>query len=667
MIGLWLLVAVSGVAAQNNKAQKRPVTRIRTWQIDGLTTLADTVPIDTSYLNLPMRGVLNDFSISNVWNGNTVSPVQSRLWFANKNTVDDIFGRQYQPYTITPQDVRFFNTKTPYSKIGYDRGFVSGHEENEIHFLFTGNLNKQINLGGEINFEKSYGHFTYQEGKYVNGALWGSYDGDRYFVHAAFSFNTLSNFENGGIRDTLDLIGDLKSEDLPVRMQGMSGYKYLAGYLNHGYKLCLAQEYHDSVESVNGFGEKEMRDTVIYEYVPLMSFSHTFETNNSVHRYIEKQANQGFFLDIYHNPKQTHDSTNVLTIRNTLAVTFEEEFNKLLHFGAVVYARNESQRFLIPLPNRSDTTWAAYNNDIMAMLTRPERMYDDTLFQNQWMNNTFVGGSLYKKTGQFFFYDAGGEVCVLGYKIGQFHVAGRVNAIFPIGKDSMNIEAKVRFDNEAVNYYLQHYRSNHYHWDNDFTKPISLKVEGTVKYPTKWVKPAVNIGFENRTNPIYFEAKDGLPHQLNGNVQILAADVQCDLTTPWVNLENHVVYQLSSNKVVPLPAFTLYHNLYYHGTWFKALDTQFGVDMRFFTKYYSPVINPATGQFGIQDEVKVGNYPIMNVYANFYVRLLHLKFFAQYTHFNYWFTGKSAGYLSMPYYPMNRDVFRAGIVWHFYN
>lgn len=662
LIGIVALSVVSVFAAE-----KRPKTRIRSWQIDGLTTLADTVPVDTSYLNLPMRSVLNDFSISNVWNGNTVSPIQSRLWFKNLNTVDDPFGKQYQPYTITPQDVRFYNTTTPYSKIGYDRGFVSGQEEHEVKFLFTGNINKQINLGGEINFEKAYGHYANQEGKYVNGAIWGSYDGDHYFVHPAFSFNTLSNFENGGIKNTEDLTGDLKTIDLPVNMKGMSGYKYLAGFLNHGYKLCLTQEHHDSIEGVNGFGEKEMRDTVTYEYIPLMTFSHTFETTNSVHRYREQQANQGYYPNTYHNPYQTSDSSNVLTIRNTLAVTFEEAFNKVLKFGAEVYARNECQRFTIPNVSEGDVTWAAYNNDPAAMVRDGLRLYNDTLFQDQWTNNTFIGGTIYKKTGKYIFYNVGGEVCLLGYKLGQFHVGGQVDAVFPAGKDTMNIEAKVRFGNEAVSYYIQHYRSNHYCWDNDFTKPLSLMVQGTVKYPTQWVKPAVNIGFENRTNHIYFDAKDGLPHQLNGSVQIFSADVQCDLTTPWVNLENHVVYQVSSNEVVPLPAFTLYHNLYYHGTWFKALDTQWGVDLRYFTKYHSPVLNPATGQFCVQNEVEVGNYPVMNVYANFYVRLLHLKFFAQYTHFSYWFMRSSGGYLAMPNYPMNRDVFRAGLVWHFYN
>jgi hypothetical protein len=54
----------------------------------------------------------------------------------------------------------------------------------------------------------------------------------------------------------------------------------------------------------------------------------------------------------------------------------------------------------------------------------------------------------------------------------------------------------------------------------------------------------------------------------------------------------------------------------------------------------------------------------MNVYANFYVRSLRLKLFAQYQHFNASFMGKQ--YFEMPGYPMAPDMFRAGLAWHFY-
>ena len=97
------------------------------------------------------------------------------------------------------------------------------------------------------------------------------------------------------------------------------------------------------------------------------------------------------------------------------------------------------------------------------------------------------------------------------------------------------------------------------------------------------------------------------------------------------------------------------------------MDTQFGVDLKYFTKYNAPVLCPATGMFATQQEVKIGNYPWMSVYANFYVRSIRLRFFAQYQHINHLFMTKSTEYLAMPDYPTNRDVFRAGLAWHFYN
>ena len=151
---------------------------------------------------------------------------------------------------------------------------------------------------------------------------------------------------------------------------------------------------------------------------------------------------------------------------------------------------------------------------------------------------------------------------------------------------------------------------------------------------------------------------------MDGSIQVLAADLQLNITTPWVNLDNSVVYQHSSSAALPLPALTLYNNLYYHGTWVKALDVQMGVDMRFFTKYYAPILNPALGQFCVQNAEQVGNYPVMNVYANFYVKHIRLKLFAQYQHFNASFMNKQ--YFGMPNYPMAPDMFRAGLSWHFY-
>ena len=658
-----ILILCSTIAMQ--AAEKVVPTIIRAWQLDAWTGVADTLAsIDSSYIDYPMRDRLNDYSISNVTNSNLISPSQSRIYFARQKTTDFIFADAYTPYIITPQQVKYYHTTTPYSTIAYKKGFVTNLDQNDISFSFTGNVTRRTNLGMTIDYLNSYGRFANQEGKTVFGSVFGSYNGDHYSLQSSFTWNTLSNFENGGLMNPSDLQGVLKPEDMPVRMQGMSGLRYLSGYLNHYYSICVERERKVNYRERDEEGKWVKKDSIKIEYVPVTTFRHIFEVNDAVKRYKEKTATQSILPNLYRNPKATNDSAACLTIKNTLAVTFEEEFNTWLHFGAMVYAMNESQRHITAIGQTENIVHLEpWGNNYGDVLANTLHLMPDTLYKQRWTNNTYVGGALYKHRGQYIHYGFDGNVCLLGYKLGEFQINGHLDAGFRLGKDSMTVIAKAFFRSETPDYYLQHYRSNHYRWDNNFQNTLRLLVSGEVAYPTQWVKPKLNVSFENITKHIYFDT-DGTPKQMDGNIQVLAADLQLNITTPWVNLDNHVIYQHASSDKLPLPALTLYHNLYYHGCWVKALDVQIGVDLRFFTKYNAPLLNPALGQFCIQNIEQVGNYPVMNVYANFYVKSLRLKLFAQYQHFNASFMNKQ--YYEMPGYPMGPDMFRAGLAWHFY-
>lgn len=644
-------------------------TVIRSWQLPLPTQLADTTGIDTSMVNLPMHTPLDDYSISNVFNANFISPAQSRIYFDRQEMVEDLFGRQYEPYLKTGHNVQFYNTTVPYSKIAYKRGFTTYHEENEINFLFTANLTKRLNLGTEINYLSGAGHYQNQQGKLFNGSVWTSYHGDHYGLEAAVTWNSLKNFENGGLRDTADINSTLRPEDMPTRIHAMSGYKYTTALLHHYYHLCKTHETHDTIEVMNGLGEMERRDTMHLTYEPILTFAHTFDLNNSVRQYKEKSVPSDFYPETLRNLQATNDSSNVLTLRNTLTVTFEEAFNRLLRFGANVYAVNECQRYLRSdgidkkmvdrIQKGDETLW---NNQSPVTIQR----IPDNIFWYQWWNNTFVGGSLYKNQGNWIRYGVNGDVCLLGYKLGEFQVNGHVNLDFPIRTSKLYVNANAYVRSETPTYYQQNYISNHYIWHNHFRQMFRYYVGGEVGCPTKWINAAAKVSFENRQNYIY-SGYDGRLAQADRHIQILAAQARVDFTTPWVVLENTVVYQLSSSELLPLPAITLYHNLYYHGFWFKrAMEAQIGADFRYHTRYYAPLLNPATGQFQLQNEMQIGNYPILNVYANFYVKLLHLKFFAQYTHINHLFMQRNTHALVMAGYPYNPDIFRAGLSFHFF-
>ena len=641
VIVLVLLAATLGAAAK----QPRIATEVKTWQMPGLSAVADTIAFyDTLMLNYHDVDVQQAYSLSSATNGNVlVSPIESRIINDRLRTIDDPFAWSLTPYVVTPQQQRFFNTRTPFSTVAYKKGFVSGHEENDIDFLFTGNINRRLNLGLEMDYLNSVGHYANTAGKLFRGSIWGSYTGAHYSMHAAFGWSRLSSFDNGGIRNVDDLASSLRAEDLPVRLNAMTGYRYLSGYLHNQYAITTDREYHDSID-VREEGRWVKKDTVKVEYIPLMTFSHVFECNNSNRRYIEKTASQGFYDTTYYDNTKTNDTTDVLTIRNTVAVTFCEAYNTKLKFGATVYAMNECQRFM---------------NDSVPY---------DSIYDYRWTNNTFVGGAIHKHSGSHVLYTIEGNVCVVGYKIGEFDVNGRLETKFNAGKYPLIIGARAYAKSITPSPYLQHFRSNHLLWDNTFGFTYRFLGGLTVAYPTQWVKPRIDFSFENQTHPIYVSSADWKPRQYNGNVQIFSGDVGVDITTPWVNLENRAVIQYTTNdSVLPVPLVILQHRLYYHGTWFKALDAQIGVDLRYFTKYHALVLCPATGMFATQQTDLVGNYPWMNVYANFFVRSIHLRFFVQYQHLNHLFMKSNTDYLTMPSYPTNQDTFRAGLAWHFYN
>ena len=95
-------------------AEESVPTIMRAWTLDPWTGIADTLPtVDTSYLHLPMRDVLNNYSISNLTNSNLISPTQSRIYFDRERKVDFIFADAYAPYIIAPQNVKFYHTTTP--------------------------------------------------------------------------------------------------------------------------------------------------------------------------------------------------------------------------------------------------------------------------------------------------------------------------------------------------------------------------------------------------------------------------------------------------------------------------------------------------------------------------------------------------------------------------
>ena len=133
-----------------------------------------------------------------------------------------------------------------------------------------------------------------------------------------------------------------------------------------------------------------------------------------------------------------------------------------------------------------------------------------------------------------------------------------------------------------------------------------------------------------------------------------------------LNWENQITYQKSSKaEVLPVPDINVYSNLYLRFKIARVLKVDLGADVRYFTKYYAPDYSPAIGQYTVQDNgdnnIKLGGYPIVNVYANMHLK--QTRFFVMMSHVN---AGDGEAFLT-PHYPINTMVLRFGLSWNFFN
>ena len=164
-------------------------------------------------------------------------------------------------------------------------------------------------------------------------------------------------------------------------------------------------------------------------------------------------------------------------------------------------------------------------------------------------------------------------------------------------------------------------------------------------------------------NQIFFN-ENCMPEQHGGSVQVFSAQLEQNFRVGILNWRNKLVYQTSSDeRVLPMPKFAAYSNLFLLFKVARVLDVQFGIDCNYYTKYYAPGYQPATTAFYNQREMKIGNYPYMNAYVN--MKLSKARFYVLFTHVNQGLTGKN--YFSMPHYPMNPRRFLMGVSVDFAN
>ncbi len=641
---------------------KSPPPKLYMWTLSETLGERNMIPADTATLNFQNTNLVEGMYGHYNYLGNLGSPRQSRLFFERGEQEPTMFIEPFSSFFVRPDQVKFTNSNIPFTNLTYYKAGSKTNGEERFKAYFSVNANKRMAFGFNFDYLYGRGYYTNQSTAHFNGGIFASYIGRQYQMQAVYNNFYLKMNENGGITDDQYItnpenLGEssYSPSSIPINLEETSNRNHnFYVYFTHRYRLGFDREHIEIVDKNAGnqlltaatndsVPPPVAKDTVItQEFVPVTSFIHTLKVERSRHRFRSDDETDGFYDNTYYQSGYSNDTTVALSMKNVFGIALLEGFNKYAKAGLTVYLSHKFSRYTL-----------------MGDSLTPGRAKQYT------EQEVFAGGELAKREGTTLHYRVNGELGIAGVALGQFRVHGDADLNFRLGKDTVNFYVRGHITNLLPSFYMRHYHSNHFYWDNDnMNKEFRTRIEGELNIG-HW-NTNLRAGVENVKNYTYFD-QTALPAQYSGSIQVVDATLKQDFRLGVFHLDNEVTWQQSSNEtILPLPQLSLYHNFYILGKLAKVLTVQLGADVRYFTAYNAPAYTPAIQQFNLQatdDQVEIGGYPIVNVYAN--LQLKRTRLFAMMYHVN---AGMgSRNYFLVPHYPLNQRLFKIGVSWNFYD
>jgi hypothetical protein len=624
--------------------------RINYWRITGQTGEIFPVIPDTFLTDYFNRTNVEGQGVSVAYLGNLGLPSESRLFLEQKDRSEFMFLDPFWAYTRQPDNFHFTNTKVPYSNISYQTAGSRQSKEERFQALLTLNINKKLNLGFDVDYLYARGFYNNQGAKHLDWVFFGNYIDDRQQAHLFINPANYTNGENGGLVDDRWITNpeemnarNTKSLDFPTRINNtwnhLQGTRY---YFNYRYNLGFERKTERTDEDGNE----------IKQFVPVSSIIYTFDYTTRNRQFyttdsasINSYYDHTDFLSPLRKNKMPRDSSSYNAISNTLGLSLREGFNDFAKFDLTAFVTQDIRNFTLMDKVLSDV---------------PDTILFDSFKRNQ--SSTYIGGELAKKTGKILRYNAQGIFGIAGYNALDINLSGNIETRIPFLNDTASVSANGYIKRISPTFYENNYHSQYFWWENEFNKIEKYFIGGAIDIPH--TKTRFSLGIENISNYIYFD-ETGYPQQHSEDIQILAAGLEQNFKLGALNWNNQVVYQTSSDqKIIALPDLSAYSSLFLQFAIAKVLTIQMGANAHYWTKYYASAYEPATQQFKIQHDMKIGEYPVISGFLNCHLK--QTRFFLEYYNIGSMFINRS-DYFSMPHYPINPTILKMGLSVDFHN
>ncbi|OCB74163.1 putative porin [Flavobacterium glycines] len=527
---------------------------------------------------------------------------------------------------LEANQIRYASVATPVTELFFKSILAKGHS---VDSYFAVNLSPNLNLSIAYKGLRS-------EGKYINQlASTGSFrftmsyhtTSKRYLINSHFTSQDALNEENGGITTP----EDFESEDTKYKNR-----QRLQVYLTDAESFLRAKRiFVDHIFRVN---PSEAENNL---YV-----THQFNFENKFYQYYQPT------LESAVGTRSIYRFGDAIVTSNLKDQT---HYNKMYNKAGLLYENKTLGKFQFFI---DDFRSNFYYNRILIL---DKGVIPSTLSRN--INN--VGGQ----------YE---------YWKNKWH--GKFLLSKSISKQSVsNVEANLNYDlnddfqfvfgyqnisklpNDIYNLYQSEYES--YNWSNTFDNEKINVLSGSAVTP--WFDASLQLS--TLTDHLYFKntATDAsqqivTPSQFGGTIKYLSLKLSKELTFGKFALNNTILYQKADQNeaILNVPDLVTRNTIYYSNYFFQhALFIQTGITFNYFTKFYANDYNPVIGEFFVQQQKQIGNYPNLDFFIN--AKIQRTRVYIKAEHFNSAYTGNN--YYSAPNNPYRDMTIRFGLIWNFFN
>jgi len=607
--------------------------RIFTWQHNRYLNTLHLLPIDT-LINDRFRDypfLQND--VGATYLGTVGSAVMLHNYFERQSHNSFYYLTPHLEYAITPENIKFYNTKTAYTRFEYSGTLFanSKFEEGNVDIFVSANMLPQWNWSIHYKHLGTRGLLDKEATDNNLFTISTSYSGKRYNAHAGFIYNGWENQHNGGMANDgaiLDTTINVRTIDITLSdaVTNINNYSF---FLTHSYAVPLNFFRNDSTLTDDG--------TVVF-------FGHSAEYTTATRNYTDNiplndSIGRAYYQNkFYINPTATRDSMRYMLLDNKLFLSLQPWASDAIVSkltGGIGFSYISNYGF------RGDSYLSPTKNETQA--------------------NLYTYASASGVFSRYFNWNALARYDLTGYTQNDFSLDGNVGiSLYPL-KGGVHLSGNFLFQTKRPDYFFNNTYGNHFVWQNDFDKTIETRIQAKLSIPDWDLEAGFNYSLLSQA--VYFDTL-AMPRQLNSELNIMSAYLQKNFKAWLFHFDHRVLFQLSSDKdIMPLPALSANLTYYLQAELVKnVLTAQIGVDMYYNTAYYAHAYNPATGTFHTQTKREIGNYPYMDAFIN--MKWKHANIFLKMVNVNEGMLNND--YFSALHYIRPQRVFKFGISWFFF-